>query len=344
MRGRFALGLACASLSLAAVAADPASAWLTRMSDAARVTNYQGVIVYQTRDRLETLRVIHRYADGNEVERVQALTGDPREILKQGNQVICLLPKDRKVTLQLPTPKGLFPAMTTERVTQLQKYYDFKDAGTARIAGRTCRGITIAPRDQFRYGYEIWADSKTAVPVKVNLLGADRTVVEQLMFTQIEFPESIPDSAFRTELDPAKFRRVTRIVRDAPPPLASEAEAAGDMRFAQLPPGYRVAMREVRRSPDGQGLVEHLVLSDGLSAISVFAAQRKTPPLAGAEGSGQGASQIGAVHAYRRIVGTLHVTVVGEAPSAAVRLVGDGAQPLAATPVDDSPSKPSGRP
>lgn len=313
------------------------------MSDAARITNYQGVIVYQTRNRLETLRVIHRYADGNEVERVQALTGDPREILKQGNQVICLLPKDRKVTLQLPTPKGLFPAMTAERVTQLQKYYEFKDAGTTRIAGRKCRGITIAPRDQFRYGYEIWADSKTAVPVKVNLLGADHSVVEQLMFTQIEFPDTIPDSAFRTELDPAKFRRVTRIVRDAPP-MASEAEAAGDMRFAQLPPGYRVAMREVRRSPDGQSQVEHLVLSDGLSAISVFAAQRKTPPLAGAEGSGQGASQIGAVHAYRRVVGSLHVTVVGEAPSAAVRLVGDGAQPLLATPAEGSADPPSARP
>lgn len=309
------------------MAAEPADKWLAKMSDAARTTNYQGIIVYQTRNHLETLRVVHRYANGDEVERVQALTGDPREILKQGNQVICLLPKDRKVTLQLPTPKGLFPVLTPERVAQLAHYYEFKDIGETRIAGRKCRGITIAPRDQFRYGYEIWADSKTAVPVKVNLLGADRAVVEQLMFTQIDFPDSIPDSALRTELDPTKFRRVTRVVPDAPNPESEPTEATaraqGDMRFAQLPPGYRVAMREVRPSADGQGLVEHLVLSDGLSAISVFATHRKKPLT-------QGASQIGAVNAYRRVVGTLHVTVVGEAPPAAVRLVGEGAQPLPA--------------
>ena len=91
-------------------AAEPSAAdWLARMSEAARTTNYQGVIVYQTRDRLETMRVVHRYAGGREVERVQTLTGDPREILKQGNQVICLLPKDRKVTLELRDAQGPVP-------------------------------------------------------------------------------------------------------------------------------------------------------------------------------------------------------------------------------------------
>lgn len=316
------LGLAAFGLSLSADAADPAADWFARISDAARTTNYQGVIVYQTRERMETLKVVHRYEDGQEVERVQALTGDPREILKKGNQVICLLPKDRKVTLQLPTPKGLFPGMTPERIAQLAQYYDFKELGETRIAGRTCRGMAILPRDEYRYGYEIWADRDTAVPVKVNLRGARGAVIEQLMFTQIDFPKRIADAALRTELDPEKYRKVTRELREPPVPTASGRDVAADTRFARLPPGYQIAAREVRPSADGHGMVEHLVLSDGLSAISVFSARRKLP----AQGL-QGISQIGAVSAYGRRIGSMHVTVVGEVPSAAVQLVGEGARP-----------------
>lgn len=320
----FALGLAATAWSLMADAAEPSAAdWLAQMSEAARTTNYQGVIVYQTRDRLETMRVVHRYAGGREIERVQTLTGDPREILKQGNQVICLLPKDRKVTLELPTPKGLFPGLNAERVTQISRYYEFQDIGEARIAGRKCRGITIAPRDQFRYGYEIWADAKTAVPVKVNLLGKQAAVMEQLMFTEIQFPASIPDKDLQTELDPEKFRRVTRVVQDPQPfDAKTAAEKSGDTQFANLPPGYHVTMRDLRPTADGQGVVEHLLLSDGLSAISVFSARRKVPAQAF-----QGVSQIGTLHAYGRTVGTLHITVVGEAPSETVRLIGEGVQP-----------------
>ncbi|WP_028006813.1 MucB/RseB C-terminal domain-containing protein [Solimonas flava] len=325
MRSLAVLGLAAAGWSLAAAAADP-SDWLAKMSEAARTANYQGVIVYQTQNRLETMRVVHRYKNGDEVERVQTLTGAPREILKQGNQVICLLPKDRKVTLELPTPKGLFPGLTPERVAQIARYYEFQDVGTARIAGRSCRGITIAPRDQFRYGYEIWADASTAVPVKVNLIGRDNRVMEQLMFTEIEFPKSIPDSALQTELDPQQFQKITRVVEDPRP--FDAADSTADMQFANLPPGYHVTMRDVRPTADGQGIVEHLLLSDGLSAISVFSARRKVPAQAF-----QGASQIGAMHAYGRVVGQVHITVVGEAPSEAVRLIGESVQPAPSAPV-----------
>ncbi|SEQ59873.1 sigma E regulatory protein, MucB/RseB [Solimonas aquatica] len=334
---RAPLTLAVAGWSLIAAAADPSAAdWLAKMSEAARSSNYQGVIVYQTQDRLETMRVVHRNKNGDEVERVQTLTGAPREILKQGNQVICLLPKDRKVTLELPTPKGLFPGLTPERVAQISQYYSFNDVGSARIAGRQCRGITISPRDQFRYGYEIWADAATAVPVKVNLIGRGNNVMEQLMFTEIEFPSSIPDSALQTELDPKQYQRVTRMVQ--------EPQAAGvdvpDLQFANLPPGYRVTMRDVRPTSDGQGTVEHLLLSDGLSAISVFSARRHVPAR-----MFQGASQIGALNAYGRVVGSVHVTVVGEAPSETVRLIGDNMQPgnglpqLQASPQPQPPSR-----
>lgn len=312
----------------AAFAADPAD-FLVRIGEAARNTNYQGVIVYRGDDMLETMRVTHRFKDGTEHERVQSLNGDPREILKENNKVICLLPKDRKLTMNLPTPKALFPALSPERLQQIAQVYSLQDLGVQRVAGRLCQGLAIAPRDQFRYGYEIWADQQSAVPLKVSLIGRNGVVLEQMMFTEIDFPATIPDAAFRPQLQPGETRQVVQMVENPPLPQPGAVSAAG-LRLDRLPPGYRVAFRELRPLPGGQGVVEHLVLSDGLSAISVFSARKP----AAAAAQAQSVSQMGTMHAYRRMVGGFHVTVVGEAPQETVRMIGDGAKPAVATSVE----------
>jgi sigma-E factor negative regulatory protein RseB len=327
MRGGAFLGALVLALAPAAYAADPA-AFLVRIGEAARNSNYQGVIVYRGDDMLESMRVTHRFKEGTEHERVQSLNGDLREILKENNRVICLLPKDRKLTMNLPTPKALFPALSPERLQQISQVYQFKDLGTARVAGRNCQGLAIAPRDQFRYGYEIWADEQSAVPLKVSLIGRHGEVLEQMMFTEIDFPANIPDSAFQPQITPGEPRRVVQMIENPPLPQPGAAIPTGAavMKLDRMPPGYKVAFRELRPLPGGQGMVEHLVLSDGLSAISVFSA-RKAAPAQTAQA--QSVSQMGTVHAYRRMVGSFHVTVVGEAPQETVRMIGDGAKPAA---------------
>lgn len=292
---------------------------LLQMSEAARSANYQGVVVYQAQSRLETLRVVHAVHDGVEVERIKALTGAPREILKRDGKVICLLPRDRKLTLERPTPKSLLPELTAERVALLATVYQFESIGEERVAGRRCIGLSINPRDQFRYGYEIWADAETRVPLKVNLLARDGAVLEQMMFTEIDFPRHIPASAFEVEDDPRERRTVAAVAAE---PEAPAAEPGPEGRFRELPPGFRVVMRSLRPAADGSGLVEHLLLTDGLSAISVFSVRREAPaqPF-------QGQSRMGAVHAFGRVYGTLQITVVGEAPPETVRLIGENLQP-----------------
>lgn len=313
------LGAGMLALGGAASAASEPAELLVRMSDAARTANYQGVIVYRGNEMLETMRVTHRYQDGVERERVQSLTGEPREILKQDSRVTCLVPKDRKTAMERPTPKGLFPGLSRERVARIAQVYEFDDLGTTRVAGRSARGVAITPKDHFRYGYEIWADEGTLVPLKVNLMGRDATLLEQMMFTEIEFPATIPDTAFQTSLDRSAYREVTRRIGGPAAPPATLA-----WRFEGLPPGFNVTMRDVRPQPNGKGTVEHLLLSDGLSAISIFSARKREP----AKGL-RGVSQMGAVHAYGRVLGTYHITVVGEAPPETVRRIGDAMTPTA---------------
>lgn len=338
---RLAVGLLLSATGTVLAAVPDPAELLVQISDASRKANYQGVIFYQTRDRQETLRVTHAYGDNGAVERVSTLDGAPMEIIKQGGKVVCLLPRDRKVTLEQPTPQALFPSLTPERVAQMAAFYKFESMESDRVAGRKCQGVMITPRDQLRYGYQIWADEETQVPLKVNLLAPNGAVLEQMFFTQVEFPDVIPDSAFKVDVDPEKYRQITR-VEPPPAPPASMTPGAVEASLHNMPPGYRVTMREVRPTADGQGWVEHLVLSDGLSAISVFRARR-------VQRAFEGQSQIGAVHVFGRTVGRVHITVVGEAPSETVQMIGqnvgdgdadgDDAAPDAAPPQTASPTR-----
>lgn len=309
-RALLAIGLA--GLALPALGADPA-AWLVQVSDAARQANYQGVVIYRDARTMEVLRVVHRNQDGRVQERLTSLTGRPRDVIQEGDRVSCAV-GDRPVETAGGLPRSLFPAMSAQTLSAAAAHYQFRDLGEARVAGRACQGVSMVPRDEFRYGYEICADRDTAVPLRVTLRDARGQTVEQLMFTEVAFPAEIADAAFDLPTGATTTRPMTEdaVVQNA------------SWQLAQLPPGFREIVRSRRAAPDGGGIVEHVLLSDGLSAVSVFGAQRPAGQLF------NGFSHMGAMNAYGRAVGMYHVTVVGEVPQSTVRLIGDGFRPTEA--------------
>jgi sigma-E factor negative regulatory protein RseB len=324
------LGLGLLGVSLAAGATGPAE-WLVEMSQAVRSTNYEGVMIFRSESSLETFRVTHRYQSGEARERVQSLTGEPREILRVGDTVTCLLPRNRRLSSAREVPQSLFPVLTVEQVARIAEVYELRDLGEQRIAGRRCQGVAIAPRDRFRYGYEIWADSETRVPVKVTLRDPDGRTLEQMMFTEVHFPDSIPDSAFL--IDPERSRELEPVVSErAPPPSTlvalggeSVAQDARESRWQlhAVPRGFELVMHVQRSLPQGRGRLQHWVLSDGLTAVSVFGREGA----AGAMPIERPFSAMGAVNAYRRSLESLQITVVGEVPQDTIRYIADGVGP-----------------
>ena len=333
---------AWAAAVFSAHAADP-SATLTRVADAARNTTYEGVVLYRGDEQFDVLKVQHRFKDGSEREHLVSLTGEPRQLLRIDNRLICILPKDHMVSIDRPAGmKNFLSQLKPERLRQLAQWYEFRDQGTSRIAGRDCTGVAVMPRDQFRYGYEIWADKATGLPLKVSLVGQQGEVLEQVMFTEVSFPAAIEDSAFEEpEVDSSKF---LTIARDLPSLDATPATTDSDrpqVSFEKLPPGYRVVAREQRPLPEGQeGKVEHLLLSDGLSAVSVFSAIEQHAP----DKAFRGVSRVGPMEAYGRMVGSYHITIVGEVPSQAIRMIGDGVRPVFPFEVPPAPAANDGGP
>ena len=322
----FVSAIALTLLSAAAFAEDSAADWLVRMSNAAHGANYQGVVVYRDEDMFETLSLVHRNLDGKERERLASLTGEPREILRQDDHVTCLLPKQRRLTADRPGFRGLFPRMSQESVQKLIEHYDLRVAGSARVAGRVCRGVHIVPKDKYRYGYEFWADEVTAVPLKVTLTAPDKPMVEELVFTQVEFPNTIPDTAFNQDGTAAGEKHSKKESGPATPAADAAELPASRWDLRKLPDGFQITMRSWRELPGHNGNIEHVLVSDGLSAVSVFMASQSAPDRSSQGFSGF--SHMGAVHAYGRMVDGFHIAVVGEVPAETVRLIGDGLKQL----------------
>lgn len=322
---RAVVAVLLAALPLGAAADDlsgpEAVDWLLKVSEAARHASYEGVVVYRDAQRMETMRIVHRHKDGREQERLTSLNGAPRDIFREDDHVTCILSNNHvHDPLLNPPPKAqrVFPEMSRATLEQVAPHYEFHNLGSARVAGHECRGVAIKPRDGFRYGYQIWADARTFVPLKVSLTGARGQVVEEMMFTRAEFPASIPDEALaipkgKSGFVPPRESEPTVEASNAPPP---------QWLPRRLPPGFRITMRSIKPSPDGQGVVEHVLLSDGLSAVSVFSSRMHTP-----QHPFRGLSSMGGINAYGRLLGTLHFTIVGEVPPSTVRYIGDALEP-----------------
>ena len=130
---------------------DEVHGWLQRMSRAVRVLSYDGVFVYTQNEQLDVLRVVHYVDDRGETERITTLTGQPREVIRDKEQVTCILPEDRKVSVGIKANRSPFPKLFAERIAKLSGTYDFKMGGTDRVAGRSVRQLVITPKDGYRY-------------------------------------------------------------------------------------------------------------------------------------------------------------------------------------------------
>lgn len=308
-----------------------AGKWLMDASEAQRSHNYQGVLLHRSGDAMNSFRLSHRYQDGEARERLQTLTGDSRDVVRRGDKVICLIPPGARMPASAlqDLPQAMIPKLDAAQLERISQNYTFTSLGEARVAGRRCEGVAIKPRDPMRYAYEVWADKETRVPLKVTLRGPDGQPIEQLLFTEVHFPESIPDAVF--DITPQIDRGYESIVQEraqtpmdvaltGPGPRRS-SDQAPQLALVSIPDGFEVVMFTERQLPGGAGTLRHWVISDGMTSVSIFGRQgidQRQASMPGAQHA------LGATHAYRQITGSVEITVVGEVPLQTLRVIAEG--------------------
>lgn len=318
--------LALAVAGVAGAADDP-NDWLRRMSQAVEFLNYEGTLVHMHGEEADVLQIVHRVESGRISERLTALDGAGREIIRDDDEVTCIFPDQQSVLVEqrkdrdssqsplrgsLPGAEGISPA-----------YYHVAFLDSSRVAGRSAQIIAIRPKDSYRYGYRIWIDEATAMPLKSQLWDDQGNVVEQILFADIELPDSIPESRVKPSLLIESFVWS----RSDGPTHVSEVESVSAWLATEMPAGFTLMTAFSKIPPGGTRPMEQLVYTDGLASVSVFIED-------GVDESDQseGWSQIGAANAYTTTLEGRLVTAVGEVPARTVEMIALSVRPVASAP------------
>jgi sigma-E factor negative regulatory protein RseB len=210
-----ALLVAAGSLSSLTVHAGEAEAraWLERMSQAFATRNYDGQFLHVANGRSETMRIIHRVQDGSVTERLVSLDGSGREVIRTDTEVAAYLPDQRTVLVERRTDRNPLVANVPTYSDQLAAYYHLDAPKRGRVLGRSAQLITVLPRDRFRFGYHLWLDQATAMPLKSELRDSDGRVIEQMVFSELRLMSKIEPSLLQPGMSTDGFRWVRREVR-----------------------------------------------------------------------------------------------------------------------------------
>jgi len=321
-RSLLSVALVCAAAAGTALAEEPAPAakskhetaptqWLERMNGALTTRNYDGTFSHWQGGRVEMLRIIHRVQDGMVSERLVSLDGSGREFIRTGAALSCYLPDKRTVLVeQRPAQQSLvgFPTVND----QTQTFYDIREIGHTRLNRRDTHVISVSPRDEYRYGYRLWIDDATAMPLKTQLCDPRGQVIEQIVFASLALPSRIPDSAFRPEVSTEGFQWLRN---DPMMPTAAARLAWNAMR---LPPGFRLTVRSAQTLPGSTNPVDHIVFTDGFASVSVFVESQPAPS---ANPSVPQSATVGSSSAFTTVVDAHKITAVGEVPPATVQFI-----------------------
>lgn len=299
------------------VFADAGGRWLERMTQALADASYSGEFVVESAGRSERLRILHRVSDGQVNERLVSLSGHGRELVRVDDEVVVYLP-DQKLAIieRQPGGGGLLGALPRFS-GESNPWYQVREEGRETALLGPAVVIAVQPQDDYRFGYRIWIDEATGMPVRSELRDPAGRVIERLRFVSLAVGLEIADAHFEPGLDRSRLRWVRQAPQAEPAPLA--------WRAAQIPPGFRLSASGRQAMAGTRGPVSHLVFSDGLASVSVFI-HAPAPGTAPVVGSGQA----GMASAFSTVVHGHQVTVVGEVPPDTLRYIATGLRPAPA--------------
>ncbi len=276
-----------------------ASDWLARIGPALAEQNYQGTLVMVSGARMDTMGVFHAYdGDGRERMRLVTLAGPHREVIQDDKMVMCIGTGIDAVAYDADTNGRWNPVGQFAGAEKLDGYVA-KLGAKGRVANRDCQIVDLRPSDAWRYGYRLWLDQETGLPLRIALIGEDGVALEQMAFTQLQVGTAPADA----DLRPSTLQGLRRV-------QSLDASSQGDPGWRVSDPPNGFSLRSARRLGDSV----QMLYSDGLAAVSVY-----VEPIAGSQ-QGESAMRRGAVNVHSTWANGKRIVAIGKVPAATVDL------------------------
>lgn len=282
---------------------------ILKMQQAMKLLNYEGTVAFLRNGKLNTLKYYHAASGGWDQERLVSLNSPLHEIIRDADKVSCFLSASSKVIVDHRPSARSFLVDLPDKLEGLDKFYRFEFSGEEQVAMLTSYVLNILPKDDYRYARRIWVEKRQYLPLKVEVYDHANKIIEQVVFTDLQLKASLPV----VDADAASVGREIQHIHKRSPDSFDKAR----FDLGQVPGGFykqffiQMAMRDAAMP------VEHLLLTDGFSSVSVYLENKNEKVELGPHSSGS-------VNAFSRILGDYLVTVMGEVPAATVQFIAEG--------------------
>jgi sigma-E factor negative regulatory protein RseB len=280
-----------------------------KMNLAMAVLNYQGTVAFLKNGKLEPMKYVHAVKNGVEQERLVSLNSPLREIIRDAGKVSCLFKETQQTLVDHRPFERSFLVDIPSNLNDISEIYQFGIVGQENVAMLPSYVIAIQPQDNARYPRKIWVEKRYFLPLKVAVYDNSGTLLEQVVFTDITVKDALSLISVKSLDTKNPARHIHQLSTQSPDQAAFvvTAKPAGfrDIFFARKP------MHNTEQS------VDHLLLSDGFTSVSIYMESKSAEMLSGLQ-------SVGAVNSYSRTINDYQLTVLGEVPAETVKFIAEG--------------------
>jgi len=283
--------------------------WLEKLNHAMKTLNYQGTVIFMKNGRLDTMKYQHSVDEGVEQERLTTLNSPLREVTRKASEVSCLFKETSQKVINHHPIDSSFIVNLPREVADSDSLYSLSMLGNESVAMLPARIIGIQPKDPFRYPRKIWVDTRYFLPLKVEVYSPDGSILEQVVFTDLQVNGI--NQANADVIDDKKLH-IKHI-------HATQAEPFENAPFLlkNRPDGFKTIFFIRNSMQESQKAVDHLLVSDGFSSVSVYLEPKEAQGV-------EGLKTLGSVNSFSRVIDGFQITVLGEVPAKTVEFIADG--------------------
>ena len=300
-------------LSISCVFADESEMtgqqWLEKMSHAMETYNYHGTVAFFKSGRLDTMKYFHATNEGLQQERLLSLNSPMREVIREGGKVSCVFKKSNKVVVNHRPVSGSFIVDLPTDFSASNSVYQFSLKGEESVAMLPSRVISIEAKDPYRYSRKIWIDKQFFLPLKIEVYDLSGARLEQVVFTDLQVVENLAIVRADSNIEITNIKHIHQ-------EESSAVEMAGFV-LENVPAGFQTIFFTRMNRSNSEQAVDHLLLSDGFSSISVYRELKE-------ENIQLGLQTLGTVNSFTHVIDDFEITVMGEVPAETVQFIAQG--------------------
>ncbi|NRA61477.1 MAG: MucB/RseB C-terminal domain-containing protein [Psychrobium sp.] len=286
-----------------------AEQWLQTMSESHHQLNYRMPIIHLERDHVKSYVFEHGIVDEQQVLYIASLSGPMHHSYRINDVVTYADAPTKPYSVKSNKIVGPSLAIFVDKTEQISANYSFTLAGKGRVAGRIAQLVRLKSKDKNRFNYILWLDLQTSLLLRYDMYDLNNNLIEQIQAVELQLSDKPSEKLVHLKS------------KEQPALSVSAASASSRWKFNWLPAGFTVQAVDSHRLIHTSQPVDYLLLSDGLSQVSVYVAKAGEIALPEQVKTRNGI----AIANFRR--GNVEMTVVGRIPYTTAQKIAHAIEP-----------------